>query len=75
MNTIETHNKLYDNNTIKNCVDNYMNSFIIKHSWFSIILVYNIVNLVSIGALNILIPVFMCYGRNVEKQASIIRWV
>jgi signal transduction histidine kinase len=44
--------------------NNYVDSFIVKHSWLSIILVYNTVSLVVIAALYFLIPVFMCYDGN-----------
>ncbi|HEY5587182.1 MAG TPA: HAMP domain-containing sensor histidine kinase [Ruminiclostridium sp.] len=46
-------------------INSHIDSFIIKHSKFCIISVYNIVNLITAAALYFLIPILMGYGANV----------
>jgi len=51
-------------------INNYINSFITHHSKLCIILVYNIVNILALATLYPLIPVFMCYGANVNTVSN-----
>lgn len=53
-------------------INSYISKFIINHSKLCIILVYNLVNLLAISALYPLIPVFMCYGVNLNKVSNSI---
>lgn len=51
----------------KKIINSHLDSFIINHSKLSIILVYNFVNLITIAALYLLIPILMCYSGNMRE--------